>query len=64
MQGSKIQHKLEASPLKCGHCMKWNVTGGERDVVFHDHITDHYVFMDCSIEIPTGRRSYVMTVKH
>ena len=37
--------------------MKWNVTGDEPDVVFHDHITDHYVFMDCSIESPTGRRS-------
>ena len=26
-------------------------------MVFHDHITDHYIFMDCSIESPTGRRS-------
>jgi|GEM_PF-3662203 len=25
-------------------------TGGEPDMVLHDHITDHYIFMDCSIE--------------
>jgi hypothetical protein len=32
-------------------------TCGEPDVVLHDHITDHYIFMDCSIESPAGRRS-------
>lgn len=31
--------------------------GGEPDVVLHDHITDHYIFMDCSIESPADRRS-------
>ena len=32
-------------------------TGGEPDVVFHNYITAHYIFMDCSIESPAGRRN-------
>lgn len=32
-------------------------TSGEPDVVMHDHISDHYIFMDCSVESPAGRRS-------
>ena len=57
MQWSKIQYKLEESPVKMWSLHEMERTGGEPDVVFRDHITDHYVFMDCSIESPTGRRS-------
>lgn len=57
MQWSKIQHKLEESPAKMWSLHEMERTGGEPDVVLHDHITDHYVFMDCSIESPSGRRS-------
>ena len=57
MQWSKIQQKLEASPTKMWSLHEMERTGGEPDVVLHDHITDHYVFMDCSIESPSGRRS-------
>ncbi|NNH40104.1 DUF4256 domain-containing protein [Acinetobacter terrae] len=57
MQWSKIQQKLEASPTKMWSLDEMERTGGEPDVVLHDHITDHYVFMDCSIESPSGRRS-------
>ena len=57
MQWSKIQQKLEASPTKMWSSHEMERTGGEPDVVLHDHITDHYVFMDCSIESPSGRRS-------
>ncbi len=32
-------------------------TGGEPDEILHDHIMDHYIFMDCSIESSSGRRS-------
>lgn len=57
MQWSKIKHKLEASPAKMWSLHEMERTGGEPDVVLHDHITDYYVFMDCSIESPSGRRS-------
>jgi hypothetical protein len=32
-------------------------TGGEPDVVAHDKESGEYVFFDCSIESPSGRRS-------
>lgn len=32
-------------------------TGGEPDVVSYDAVTGKYIFMDCSTESPTGRRS-------
>jgi hypothetical protein len=37
--------------------MKMELTGGEPDVVGYDKSTDEYVFVDCSAEIPEGRRS-------
>lgn len=58
MHWLKIQHKLEASPDKVWSLHEMEQTGGEPDVVLHDHITDHYIFMDCSIESPSGRRSF------
>lgn len=57
MQWSKIQLKLEASPAKMWSLHEMERTAGEPDVVFHDHITDHYVFMDCSIEHSMSCRS-------
>jgi hypothetical protein len=32
-------------------------TGGEPDVVGYDKKTDEYIFYDCSLETPKGRRS-------
>jgi hypothetical protein len=32
-------------------------TGGEPDVVAYDKITGEYIFYDCSVESPVGRRS-------
>ena len=32
-------------------------TGGEPDVVGHDIKTDEYIFYDCSVESPKGRRN-------
>ncbi len=57
MQWSKIQHKLEGKPNKTCSLHAMEQTGGEPDVVLHDHITDQYIFMDCSIESPLDRRS-------
>ncbi|CAB1212229.1 DUF4256 domain-containing protein [Acinetobacter bouvetii] len=57
MQWPKIQHKLEASPDKMRSLHEMECTGGEPDVVLHDHVTDHYIFMDCCVESPSARRS-------
>ena len=32
-------------------------TGGEPDVVGYDNTTDEFIFYDCSVESPKGRRS-------
>ncbi|MEJ2900459.1 DUF4256 domain-containing protein [Acinetobacter sp. NS-4] len=57
MQWLKIQIKLKASPDKVWSLHEMERTSGEPDVVMHDHISDHYIFMDCSVESPAGRRS-------
>lgn len=41
MQWSKIQYKLEESPVKMWSLHEMERTGGQPDVVLHDHITDH-----------------------
>jgi hypothetical protein len=57
MEWSKIQAKLEANPDKLGSLHEMEETGGEPDVVAYDKNTDEYIFYDCSVESPKGRRS-------
>ena len=57
MAWSKIQTKLEANIQKLWSLYEMERTGGEPDVISHDSITDEYLFFDCSIESPKGRRS-------
>ncbi|QDH78634.1 DUF4256 domain-containing protein [Echinicola soli] len=52
-----IEAKLEAKPLKIWAISQMEETGGEPDVIGHDTETDQYVFCDCSVESPKGRRS-------
>ena len=52
----KIQVKLKANLKNFGHLMKWK-TGGEPDVIAYDENTDEYIFFDCSLESPIGRRN-------
>ena len=54
---AKIQAKLEAHPEKFWSLAEMENSGGEPDIVDHDQKTDEYIFMDCSIESPKGRRS-------
>ena len=54
---SKVQAKLEANPEKLWSLNEMERTGGEPDVVGHDKKTGEYVFYDCSVESPKGRRS-------
>jgi hypothetical protein len=54
---SKIQIKLEANIDKLWSLQQMEVTGGEPDVAFCDRESDEFIFYDCSLETPKGRRS-------
>ena len=58
LEWDTIQQKLEAYPQKLWSLNEMEKTGGEPDVVEHDRIKNEYVFFDCSVESPHGRRSY------
>ena len=57
LEWTKIQAKLEANPGKLWSLNEMEKTGGEPDVVGHDKKAGEYVFYDCSVESPKGRRS-------
>ena len=52
-----IQTRLRANPDKLWSLNEMERTGGEPDVVGRDKKTDEYIFYDCSLESPKGRRS-------
>jgi hypothetical protein len=51
-----VQKRLAASPARLGSLNAMERTGGEPDVVGRD-AQGQYLFMDCSAESPSGRRS-------
>ncbi len=57
IEWDKVQAKLEANPEKLWSLHEMEKTGGEPDVVGYDEKTDEYLFYDCSVESPQGRRS-------
>ncbi len=57
LEWPKIQTKLEAAPEKLSSLNAMESTGGEPDVVGVDGKTGEYIFVDCSPESPSGRRS-------
>jgi hypothetical protein len=54
----KIQIKLKNNTEKLWSLNEMESTGGEPDVVDYDSKTNEYIFFDCAIESPSGRRSY------
>jgi hypothetical protein len=52
-----VQSKLEANPTKLWSLHQMEQTGGEPDLVGFDSKTKMYLFMDCSEQSPSGRRS-------
>lgn len=54
---TSIQAKLETNNEKLWCLNEMEKTGGEPDVVGYDKKKNEYLFMDCSIESPVGRRS-------
>lgn len=57
IEWSCVQAKLIESPDKVWSLNQMESTGGEPDVVAYDPQADEYLFVDCSIETPKGRRS-------
>lgn len=57
LEWSKVCSKLESNPDKLWSLYEMEKTGGEPDVVYYDEGTDEYIFYDCSLESPKGRRS-------
>lgn len=54
---SVIEEKLLASPQKLWSLNQMEITGGEPNVISYNSKTDRYLFVDCSVESPKGRRS-------
>jgi hypothetical protein len=54
---AKVQAKLEANTSKLWSLNEMEETGGEPDVIGYDKKTGEYIFYDCSVETPKGRRS-------
>lgn len=54
---ANVKKKLEANPEKLWSLNEMEITGGEPDVVGYDKKSDEYIFYDCSMESPKGRRS-------
>ncbi len=52
-----VQQKLEAAAGKLWSLHEMERTGGEPDVVGYDEAAGEFIFMDCSPESPSGRRS-------
>lgn len=57
IEWQQVRSKLEANPEKLWPLMRMEETEGEPDVIGYDETTDTYIFCDCSLESPKGRRS-------
>lgn len=57
IEWAKVQAKLEANTEKLRSLSEMEKTEGEPDVVGFDQNTGEYIFNDCSVESPKGRRS-------
>ncbi len=57
VQWSEVQERLERHPSKLWSLHEMERTGGDPDVVGRDEGSGEFIFVDCSAESPTGRRS-------
>src|SRR5690348_15293873 len=57
LEWADVQARLQADPEKLWSLNEMERTGGEPDVVGQDAKTGEYIFYDCSMESPKGRRS-------
>jgi len=57
LEWSKVLSRLEAYPEKLWSINEMEKTGGEPDVVQLADETEEHIFIDCSLESPSGRRN-------
>lgn len=57
MDWSKVQARLEAQPEKLWSLNEMEASGGEPDVIGYDEQAGEFIFADCSVETPEGRRN-------
>jgi hypothetical protein len=57
IQWDKVLTKLENQTAKMWSLYEMEKSGGEPDLVAYDKKTNEYIFFDCSVESPVGRRS-------
>jgi hypothetical protein len=57
LQWAKVRKRLEDNPDKIWSLGEMERSGGEPDVIGEDGTTSEYLFVDCSSESPSGRRS-------
>ncbi|MFC1947885.1 DUF4256 domain-containing protein [Chloroflexota bacterium] len=57
LKWAEVQAKLGANTDKLWSVSEMERTGGEPEVVGHDKETGEYIFCDCSVESPKGRRN-------
>lgn len=57
LEWAKLQARLDGNAEKLWSLNEMEKTGGEPDVVGFDKNTGEYIFYDCSVESPKGRRS-------
>jgi hypothetical protein len=57
MAWPEVQARLEGKPAALKSLLAMEETGGEPDVVARDAASGQFVFCDCSVESPAGRRS-------
>jgi hypothetical protein len=54
---AEVQSRLDAHPEKLWSLNEMERTGGEPDIVGRDEKTEEFIFYECSLESPEGRRS-------
>jgi uncharacterized protein DUF4256 len=57
LEWSKIQTKLKKNPEKLWSVNEMENSDGEPDIVAYNKDAEKYIFYDCSLESPKGRRS-------
>lgn len=57
LEWTSIQAKLDQNVERLWSLNEMELTGGEPDVIGYDTQTGEYIFCDCSLETPKGRRS-------
>ena len=63
IEWTKVEAKLKKNTDTLLSLNEMERTGGEPDVVGYDKKTDEFIFYDCSVESPNGRRSLCYDAK-